>query len=69
MPRKSSILLTPESRESLRRILPKGSWLIVPITCTARFGAPLKVEPGEAKSAFLARARTAVKALGSAVAA
>lgn len=55
--------LVPVYLDNLRRILPKGSWLIVPITCTARFGAPLKVEPGEAKDAFLSRARAAVKAL------
>lgn len=61
--------LVPVYLDNLRRVLPKGSWLIVPITCTARFGAPLKVEPGEAKSAFLSRARAAVKALGSVVAA
>jgi hypothetical protein len=34
--------------------------LIVPITCTARFGKPLRVEPGEEKAVFLARARAAV---------
>jgi hypothetical protein len=32
----------------------------VPITCTARFGAPLSVEPGESKAAFLERARDAI---------
>jgi len=56
--------LVPVYLDNLRRILPKGSWLVVPITCTARFGAPLHVEPGEEKDAFLERARAAVKALG-----
>jgi hypothetical protein len=37
--------------------------LIVPITCTARFGKPLRVEPGEEKAEFLARARAAVTEL------
>ena len=37
--------------------------LPVPITCTARFGAPLRLEPGEEKAAFLQRARAAVLAL------
>lgn len=55
--------LVPVYLDNLRRILPKGSWLIVPITCTARFGAPLHVEPGEDKAAFLERARAAVTAL------
>lgn len=58
--------LVPVYLDNLRRILPKGSWLVVPITCTARFGAPLKVEQGEGKAEFLERARTAVKALGKA---
>jgi 1-acyl-sn-glycerol-3-phosphate acyltransferase len=58
--------LVPVYLDNLSRILPKGSWLVVPITCTARFGAPLQVEPGEEKEAFLERARAAVKALGKA---
>lgn len=58
--------LVPVYLDNLRRILPKGSWLVVPITCTARFGAALHVEPGEDKDAFLERARAAVKALGKA---
>lgn len=56
--------LVPVYLDNLRRILPKGSWLVVPITCTARFGAPLHVEKGEEKDAFLERARAAVKMLG-----
>lgn len=56
--------LVPVYLDNLRRILPKGSWLVVPITCTARFGEPLTVRPGEEKAAFLERARAAVKALG-----
>ncbi|MDW6020743.1 lysophospholipid acyltransferase family protein [Mesorhizobium sp. BAC0120] len=58
--------LVPVYLDNLSRILPKGSWLVVPITCTARFGTPLRVEPGEQKEAFLERARAAVKALGKA---
>lgn len=58
--------LVPVYLDNLKRILPKGSWLVVPITCTARFGAPLQVGPGEDKAAFLERAREAVKALGKA---
>lgn len=55
--------LVPVYLDNLSRILPKGSWLIVPITCTARFGTPLRVQSGEDKDAFLARAREAVIAL------
>ena len=55
--------LIPVYLDNLQRILPKGSMLIVPITCTARFGTPLKVEPGEDKAVFLERARAAILAL------
>ena len=55
--------LVPIYLDNLRRILPKGSMLIVPITCTARFGVPLRVTPGEEKAAFLSRAREAVISL------
>lgn len=55
--------LVPIYLDNLRRILPKGSMLIVPITCTARFGTPLRLTPGEGKAEFLERARKAVIAL------
>ena len=61
--------LVPVYLDNLRRILPKGSMLPVPITCTARFGTPLHVEPGEDKHGFLARARAALLALSTAAAA
>ncbi len=43
--------------------MPKGSFLIVPLICTARFGAPLIPDPSEDRDQFLARARDAVVAL------
>ena len=57
--------LVPIYLDNLSRILPKGSWLIVPITCTARFGTPLRVMHGEDKAAFLRRAREAVVSLSN----
>jgi 1-acyl-sn-glycerol-3-phosphate acyltransferase len=62
------IELVPVYLDNLQRILPKGSMLPVPITCTARFGTPLHVEPGEDKAVFLKRARAAVLALDDVVA-
>ncbi len=59
-----TVELVPVYLDNLQRILPKGSMLPVPITCTARFGVPLRVEPGEDRAAFLRRARDAVLALG-----
>ncbi|WP_375338349.1 lysophospholipid acyltransferase family protein [Chelatococcus sambhunathii] len=58
--------LVPVHLDNLARVMPKGSILIVPMTCTAHFGAPLALEPGETREAFLERARLAVEALAPA---
>jgi 1-acyl-sn-glycerol-3-phosphate acyltransferase len=55
--------LVPVYLANLHRVLPKGSMLLVPLLCTARFGAPLHVGDGETKADFLARARDALVAL------
>ena len=43
--------------------MPKGEVVPVPILCTVTFGAPLALQPGEERRAFLDRARAAVIAL------
>lgn len=58
--------LVPVYLENLHRVLPKGSFLIVPLICAAWFGAPLRLNPGEGKDDFLARARRAVTNLAEA---
>lgn len=55
--------LVPVFLDNLRRALPKGSLVPVPLSCVARFGAPIRLDPGEDKAAFLTRARDAVVAL------
>jgi 1-acyl-sn-glycerol-3-phosphate acyltransferase len=55
--------LVPVHLDNLARAMPKGSLLIVPVTCSARFGAPLSLGPDEDRETFLARAREAVVAL------
>jgi 1-acyl-sn-glycerol-3-phosphate acyltransferase len=62
--RRQELELVPVYLENLQRCLPKGALVPVPMTCTVRFGAPLKAIEGESKSEFLARARAAVVALG-----
>ncbi len=52
--------LIPVFIENLNRVLPKGEVLPVPILCSVYFGAPIRLEPGETKRDFLARAREAV---------
>jgi 1-acyl-sn-glycerol-3-phosphate acyltransferase len=59
-----TVELIPVYLDNLHRSLPKGALLPVPVVCTVRFGAPLALQAGEAKEAFLARARDAVIALG-----
>lgn len=61
-----AVELIPVHLDNLSRVMPKGSILIVPMTCTARFGAPMRLEPGEDRDAFLERARLAVERLAPA---
>lgn len=58
--------LVPVYLTNLARAFPKGAILPAPIVCTASFGEPLERIAGEAKPAFLERARLAVCALGEA---
>lgn len=55
--------LVPVYLENLHRILPKGSFLMVPLICTSWFGVPMHLAPNESREAFLERARQAVLAL------
>lgn len=56
--------LIPTWIDNVQRVMPKGEVVPVPILCSVTFGAPLQLQPGEDKRAFLARAREAVIALG-----
>ncbi|MEO6710643.1 MAG: lysophospholipid acyltransferase family protein [Planctomycetota bacterium] len=55
--------LIPVWLENLNRILPKGEFLPLPLLASVTFGAPLRLEAGENKPAFIARAQAAVAAL------
>lgn len=52
--------LVPVWIENLRRVLPKGAVVPLPLAVTVHYGAPIVLEPGEDKAAFLARARAAM---------
>jgi 1-acyl-sn-glycerol-3-phosphate acyltransferase len=52
--------LVPVYLENLHRSMPKGAVLPIPMTCTVRFGAPLRIDSAESKERFLERARAAV---------
>ncbi|QTD44904.1 lysophospholipid acyltransferase family protein [Ottowia testudinis] len=52
--------LVPVWIENLRRVLPKGELLPIPLACSVRYGAPIVLGADEDKAAFLARARQAM---------
>jgi 1-acyl-sn-glycerol-3-phosphate acyltransferase len=55
--------LIPAWIANLTAIMPKGEVIPLPLMCTVTFGAPVQVEPDEAKDAFLTRAAAALAAL------
>lgn len=55
--------LVPVYLENLNRILPKGEIVFVPLLGSITVGKPLRLESGETKADFLARAREAVWSL------
>ncbi|PTA69927.1 MULTISPECIES: lysophospholipid acyltransferase family protein [Stenotrophomonas] len=46
--------------DNLKRVMPKGRFLPLPLLCTATFGTPLRLQADEDKAAFLARSRQAL---------
>jgi 1-acyl-sn-glycerol-3-phosphate acyltransferase len=56
-------VLVPAWIDNIQRVLPKGEVVPVPILCSVTFGAPVRLESGEDRHAFLDRARQAVMAL------
>ncbi|WP_096664418.1 lysophospholipid acyltransferase family protein [Polaromonas sp. AET17H-212] len=57
------VVLVPAWINNVQRVMPKGEVVPVPILCSVTFGAPLALQEGEDRAAFLARARDAVLAL------
>jgi 1-acyl-sn-glycerol-3-phosphate acyltransferase len=55
--------LVPVLLQNLNRILPKGEFLPVPVFASIYFGTPLRVEKGERKADFLARARHGIEVM------
>ena len=51
------VRLVPVWIENLKRVLPKGTLIPIPLACTVRFGAPIVLAKGEEKSIFIERAR------------
>lgn len=61
--RSPEVRLVPVWIDNLRRVLPKGSLLPLPLACAVHFGPPLELQQDEGKHAFLERARAAMLAL------
>lgn len=57
------VVLVPAWIANVQRVMPKGEVVPVPVLCSVTFGAPIRLEPGEDRRAFLDRARAAVVAL------
>ncbi|MEO6745245.1 MAG: lysophospholipid acyltransferase family protein [Caldimonas sp.] len=57
------VQLIPAWIDNVQRVMPKGEVVPVPILCTVTFGAPIALQPDEARRTFLDRARRAVVAL------
>ena len=58
-----AVVLVPAWINNVQRVMPKGEVVPVPVLCSVTFGAPMRLEPGEDRPAFLVRARQAVIAL------
>ena len=57
------VVLVPAWINNVQRVMPKGEAVPVPVLCSVTFGAPVTLEPGEERRAFLDRARSALIAL------
>lgn len=55
--------LVPAWIANLNAVMPKGEVIPLPLIATVTFGAPLRVEEGEGKDAFLVRASAALASL------
>ena len=57
------VVLVPAWINNIQRVMPKGEVVPVPVLCSVTFGAPIRLEPGEERRAFLDRARLVVLTL------
>ena len=55
-----NVRLVPVWIENLKRVLPKGTLVPIPLACTVRYGTPIVLGAEEDKAAFIARARAAM---------
>jgi len=65
--RRPDVDLVPVWIENVGRVMPKGEFIPVPLLCSVNFGRPLKLAPGEEKTAFVNRARQALLDLAASI--
>ena len=58
-----NVELVPVWMENCYRVMPKGSFLPVPLLCSVRFGEPTRLAEAERKPAFLERLKKSVEGL------
>jgi 1-acyl-sn-glycerol-3-phosphate acyltransferase len=58
-----NVELVPVWMENCYRVMPKGSFLPVPLLCSVRFGEPTRLAVEERKPAFLERLKSALEGL------
>ena len=63
--RRPDIDLIPVWMDNPGRVLPKGATIPVPMLCKVAFGAPIRIAPGEEKTAFIERACNALLELAA----
>lgn len=59
-----NVEIVPIWLDNLKRVMPKGHVIPLPLLCTLTVGEPIKVEENETRQEFLARARDILIALG-----
>lgn len=60
-----NVELVPVWLDNLKRVMPKGHLIPLPLLCTLTVGEPIQVAENEDRLVFLARAREALIALGA----
>jgi 1-acyl-sn-glycerol-3-phosphate acyltransferase len=61
--RRPELEFVPVWIDNLKRVMPKGKVIPLPLLCTTTFGEPLRLRDHESKDDFLVRARDALLAL------
>ncbi|MFD1260692.1 lysophospholipid acyltransferase family protein [Entomomonas asaccharolytica] len=59
-----NVEIVPVWLDNLKRVMPKGHLIPLPVLCSLTMGEPIQVEENETRQAFLERARDTLIALG-----